>query len=108
MVCYDLRFPVWCRQTRDTYDVLLCVAQWPVIRAFDKDLLLKARALENVSYSVCCNALGGSKIIFADGKELLNIPETEKTAFYELDKSKLTLYREHKKYLSDADKFEIL
>ena len=107
-VCYDLRFPVWCRQSEDTYDVLLCVSQWPLVRQFDKDLLLASRALENVAYSVNCNGLGGSDVFFADGKPLLNIPETERIAFFELDLAKLNSYRERKKYLSDADKFKIL
>ncbi len=109
-VCYDLRFPVWCRQknAKNPFDVLLCVSQWPLVRDFDRNLLLATRALENVSYTVNCNALGGSKVFFADGKEHLYIPDNEQLAFFELDKEKLTRYREYKKYLSDADNFQIL
>lgn len=31
LVCYDLRFPVWCR-CRSDYDAILCVASWPAPR----------------------------------------------------------------------------
>ena len=32
-VCYDLRFPVWTRNTNRTYDLALFVANWPQRRA---------------------------------------------------------------------------
>ena len=51
LVCYDLRFPVWARNT-ENYDVLLYVANWPKPRILAWDTLLKARAIENMSY--CC------------------------------------------------------
>ena len=108
-VCYDLRFPVWCRQRdkRSPYDALVCVSQWPKVREFDRDLLLAARALENVSFAINSNALGGSKIFFADGTKLAEMPEGQRIMFYDLDKQKLSDYRKHKKYLSDADDFQI-
>ena len=28
-VCYDLRFPVWCRNVQQGYDLLICAANWP-------------------------------------------------------------------------------
>lgn len=50
IVCYDLRFPVWCRRTEcnDTpYDLLLVPANWPVTREYAWSHLLIARAIEN-------------------------------------------------------------
>jgi predicted amidohydrolase len=62
-VCYDLRFPVWCRN-RDDYDVLVFVANWPAPRIAAWDALLRARAIENQCYVVAVNRVG------EDGKGL--------------------------------------
>ena len=45
LICYDLRFPVWARNTQN-YDVLLYVANWPERRITAWDALLKARSIE--------------------------------------------------------------
>ncbi len=57
MICYDLRFPVWARNTED-YDVLLYVANWPKPRIHAWDTLLAARAIENMSYCIGVNRVG--------------------------------------------------
>jgi predicted amidohydrolase len=57
LVCYDLRFPVWSRN-RDDYDLLLFVANWPARRAVAWKTLLRARAIENLSYVVGVNRIG--------------------------------------------------
>lgn len=57
MVCYDLRFPVWSRN-RDDYDVLVYVACWPEPRRYPWSTLLKARAIENLSYVIGVNRAG--------------------------------------------------
>jgi omega-amidase len=57
LVCYDLRFPVWSRNRND-YDAILCVANWPAARAAHWDCLLRARAIENLSYVVGVNRVG--------------------------------------------------
>src|SRR5690606_8547629 len=57
LVCYDLRFPVWSRNP-DNYDVLIYVASWPAKRMVAWDTLLKARAIENMSYCVGVNRVG--------------------------------------------------
>lgn len=56
-VCYDLRFPVFSRNRND-YDVAIYVASWPEARVDVWDLLLRARAIENVCYVVGCNRVG--------------------------------------------------
>ncbi len=59
MVCYDLRFPVWCRNTSEqAYDLLLFVANWPAARAYHWSQLLKARAIENLACVVGVNRVG--------------------------------------------------
>ncbi len=57
LICYDLRFPVWSRYNND-YDVLLYMANWPETRSIAWDSLLKARAIENMSYCIGVNRVG--------------------------------------------------
>jgi predicted amidohydrolase len=56
-ICYDLRFPVWSRNT-DNYDLLLYVTNWPAVRRDVWISLLKARALENQAYVIGVNRVG--------------------------------------------------
>lgn len=56
-ICYDLRFPVYARNTVD-YDVLLFVANWPKTRIAAWDALLTARAIENMAYCIGVNRVG--------------------------------------------------
>lgn len=57
LICYDLRFPVWSRNT-EPYDLLIYVANWPEKRVAAWDALLKARAIENMSYCIGINRTG--------------------------------------------------
>lgn len=57
-ICYDLRFPVWCRNVDCGYDVLIIPANWPNARSFAWKHLLIARAIENQAYVCGCNRLG--------------------------------------------------
>lgn len=56
-ICYDLRFPLWARNTK-AYDLLLFVANWPRPRIHAWDTLLQARAIENMSYCIGVNRVG--------------------------------------------------
>jgi predicted amidohydrolase len=85
LVCYDLRFPVFARNTED-YDLLIYVANWPSKRVFAWDTLLKARAIENMSYCIGVNRTGND----GDGYEY-----NGHTAAYDcLGKNLTELYRE--------------
>ncbi len=57
-ICYDLRFPVWCRNINNQYDVAIYIANWPGRRASHWKLLLPARAVENQSYVIGVNRVG--------------------------------------------------
>ncbi|UJP64960.1 amidohydrolase [Mongoliitalea daihaiensis] len=61
-ICYDLRFPVWSRNTMEgdmlAYDLILFVASWPKPRISAWDILLQARAIENLCYSLGVNRVG--------------------------------------------------
>lgn len=59
--CYDLRFPVWQRQSAvvdEQYDILLNCANWPDLRIDAWEILLKARAIENQCYVLASNRTG--------------------------------------------------
>lgn len=113
-VCYDLRFPSWLRNHPIIpYDVLICVANWPVSRRNAWDILLQARAIENQCYVIGCNRLGkdagciyngGSKIISPKG-EILSacMDDKENYIIEEIDMEKLYSFREKFPVLNDAD-----
>lgn len=118
LICYDLRFPVWSRNTHN-YDVLLYVANWPVPRINAWDALLKARAIENMSYCIGVNRIGvdglnvnycGSSAVYdVLGKKLTDIPlHQEATEIVTLSKSHITTYRNALKFLEDRDEFNLL
>lgn len=62
VICYDLRFPVWCKNTwsdgKYAYDLMACLANWPAIRSYAWKSLLIARAIENQVYVAATNRIG--------------------------------------------------
>lgn len=117
LICYDLRFPVWARNV-DNYDMLIYVANWPKPRVNAWDALLKARAIENMSYCIgvnrvgmdandleysghsnVYNGLGDAQIQLSDAQEAITITI--------LDKNHLTTIRESLRFLNDRDSFII-
>jgi predicted amidohydrolase len=116
MVCYDLRFPVWSR-SRDDYDVLLYVANWPSRRQFAWDTLLRARAIENLSYVIGVNRngvdgndlpyTGGSCIVDFLGADLANLGDQNGVANATLELSTLVEFRDHFAFHKDADTFTV-
>lgn len=115
-VCYDLRFPVFVRNV-ENYDLILYVANWPKVRTNAWDALLKARAIENLSYVIGVNRIGKdaynyehighSQAIDFLGNYILEPQEKNGVFVVELDKN--TMYETRKKldFLSDRDQFEI-
>lgn len=57
-ICYDIRFPLWCRNFNLEYDVLVVPANWPQSRAYAWHHLLIARAIENQAYVIGANRTG--------------------------------------------------
>ncbi len=117
LICYDLRFPAWCRNRGD-YDVLLFVANWPAARSEHWKALLKARAIENLSYVVGVNRVGddangiaysGDSIVLdAEGRALVE-PRSSAGAFTAtLSAKELMDYRERFPAHLDADEFSLL
>jgi omega-amidase len=62
LLCYDLRFPVWSRNTwrneEYEYDLLVYPSNWPASRSHIFKSLLVARAIENISYVAGVNRIG--------------------------------------------------
>jgi predicted amidohydrolase len=82
LICYDLRFPVWSKNTfhngEFAYDLLIYVANWPAIRAKVWETLLQARAIENMAFAAGVNRIGRDGRGFDySGNSLLASPEGE-------------------------------
>lgn len=115
-VCYDLRFPVWLR-SRNDYDVLLCVANWPAARQSAWQALLRARAIENQCYAVGVNRVGvdgngvayrgGSAVYDGEGAALAEARDKPGVVSVALDLDALRAYRERFPAWRDADAFEV-
>ncbi len=116
LICYDLRFPVFARNVED-YDVLIYVANWPKPRVNAWDILLKARAVENMSYVIGVNRIGldnnnheyvgHSQAIDFLGNYVLEPQETEGIFIVTLDKDAMLETRKKLNFLNDKDEFKI-
>lgn len=115
-ICYDLRFPVFARNV-ENYDVLLYVASWPKARINAWDILLKARAIENMCYVVGVNRIGSdandyeyighSQGLDFLGNYLAQPFEEENVKIITLDKNQMLETRSKLNFLEDRDRFEV-
>lgn len=132
-VCYDLRFPVWARQSlplednpgqftsnenlEPEYDLLINVANWPERRVLAWKTLLQARAIENQCYVAGVNRVGNdghdiyhsgdSMIIDPLGTILYSSSHSENVFTYTLQRQDLQTVRTRLPFLKDADPFMI-
>jgi predicted amidohydrolase len=136
LVCYDLRFPVWSRQTPAAgeseapaghpatpgsspleYDVLLYVANWPERRSHAWKTLLQARAIENQAYVAGVNRVGNdgnniyhsgdSMVIDPLGEVLYHAPKEESIFTCTLQPEKLEEVRTRFPFWQDSDHYTI-
>jgi predicted amidohydrolase len=115
-ICYDLRFPVFARNRSD-YDMMLYVASWPTVRLHPWNTLLRARAIENVSYAAGVNRVGDdpfasysgdTAMIDFRGETLAGARDgVEEAVFCEIDIEAMRDFRARFPALSDADGFEL-
>ena len=115
IVCYDLRFPAWCRNSRiKPYDLLVCSASWPTVRIDVWLTLLKARAIENQCYVAGVNRIGadgnglqhqGDTIIYGPKGDTIGwLPKnTEAVETFDLSRSALHNFRMKFPVLDDMD-----
>jgi predicted amidohydrolase len=117
LICYDLRFSVWARNV-ENYDLLLFIANWPVKRIKAWDTLLKARSIENMSYTIGVNRIGidannysysgNSLIVDYLGEEVSSLAKNEVGIVRaSLSKKNLNNIREKLGFLNDMDSFSI-
>ena len=112
-----MRFPVYSRIVNQNYDLLIYVASWPDRRIHAWDSLLKARAIENMSYVVGVNRCGidptdvsysgHSQVIDYMGEYLLAPIKEISTQMVTLDKTMIEKARNRFAFLRDADVFEL-
>lgn len=118
VVCYDIRFPVWCRNINNSYDALIAVANWPEVRGDAWTSLLKARAIENLSYvcAVNCkgtdpkgyNYNGASGVYDFKGKDVSVHSEDSDLIYAVLCREKLDSFRTKFPAWKDADQFKLI
>jgi omega-amidase len=114
LICYDLRFPVFSRNA-EHYDLLIYIASWPKTRINAWDALLKARAIENMCYTVGVNRIGEdennfqynghSQVVNFMGDYIIDPVETKGVFIVELNKAEQLLAREKFNFLNDQDPF---
>ena len=95
IICYDIRFPELSRTLAlGGLDILFIVSQWPQQRIPHLTALVKARAIENQLFTVCCNSCGemngtvyggASAICKPQGELLCLAGETEQIVSAECD-----------------------
>ena len=116
LICYDLRFPVWARNVED-YDLLLYVANWPKPRIHAWDMLLAARAIENMSYCIGVNRVGldavgheysGHSAAYDALGHPLAHSKKEETILVRLSKDHVLSTRNKLRFLEDRDAFNLL
>lgn len=116
IICYDLRFPVWCRNRHNAYDLLLVPANWPDARAFAWKHLLIARAIENQCYVAGADRSGSDRFGTYDGLSAIfdyrgvEITNNDCAPFVtaQLSKAQLDEFRNKFPVGNDADNFEII
>ena len=122
-VCYDLRFPVWLRNRYDRatdrfeYDLSIFVANWPSPRRQPWRTLMRARAIENLSYVVGVNRVGsdGNNIAYSGdsaaidfvGEPLVELGAREQIVTVSLDAELLAAHRKRFPAWMDADDFDL-
>lgn len=119
-ICYDLRFPVWCRNNasrHSRFDLQLFIANWPSARIEAWTALLKARAIENQAYVIGVNRVGrdgngveypGRSVAFdASGQCLVELEDQQSTAIVELNLDELQTLRRKLPFLPDRDRFDL-
>jgi len=121
-ICYDLRFPVFCRNRYNhersqalDFDLQIFVANWPSARSYAWQTLARARAIENLCYVAIVNRVGvdgnglhysgDSAVIDFNGHTQLEIRHHEQVATTTIYAQELMNYRKQFPAMLDADSF---
>jgi len=118
-ICYDLRFPVFIRNTDLKYDLVINVASWPSSRERVIEPLVRSRAIENVCWYAFVNRSGRDPLNSYNplglisnhkGESLIpiNVIEEFNCNIFDLDIRELEEFRRAFKPWNDSDKFKLL
>ena len=124
LVCYDLRFPVFCRNRYNVerpgqldFDLQIFVANWPSARAYAWKTLLRARAIENLCFVAAVNRIGvdGNQLHYAGdsavidflGQPQVEIREREQVVTTTISAEALAAHRARFPAMLDADAFHL-
>ncbi len=124
LVCYDLRFPVFCRNRYNVeraddldFDLQIFVANWPSARAYPWRTLLRARAIENLCYVAAVNRVGvdgnelhydgDSAVIDFLGQPQLEVRNSEQVVTTTVSAAALAAHRARFPAMLDADAFTL-
>ena len=122
-ICYDLRFPVWLRNSYKDgefeYDLAILIANWPQPKAYIWNTLLAARSIENQAYFIGVNRvgidhnkvpyIGDTKIVNAKGRTVAELTgDKEGILEAEIDMESLVSFRNHFTVYKDWDDFRIM
>ena len=116
-ICYDLRFPVWSRNSEGS-DLIIYAANWPESRRNVWTTLLRARAIENQCYVAGSNRTGtdGAGIVYCGDSMIINQRgeiiinagnERNCSASAEISPTDLSDFRKKFPVFNDADDFTI-
>jgi len=113
-ICYDLRFPVWCRNNNGA-DIMIFVANWPETRIVHWKNLLLARAIENQCYVIGANRVGedNNNLVYNGqscavdpmGNILVNMEALDGFKLCHFQKSQISGTRDKLPFLKDIDQF---
>ncbi len=123
-ICYDLRFPVFCRNRFDVerpgdldFDLQIFVANWPSARAYPWRTLLRARAIENLCFVAAVNRVGvdGNDLHYAGdsavidflGQPQVEVREVEQVVTTTISAAALAAHRARFPAMLDADAFTL-
>jgi len=110
LVCYDLRFADEFWQLADATDVYLVPANWPDKRRLHWQVLLQARAIENLAYVVGVNRVGeggrlgycgDSRIVDPVGELLATAAGVETMLLADLSGERVAEVRDRFRFLQD-------
>ncbi|MBQ7533121.1 MAG: nitrilase family protein [Bacteroidales bacterium] len=116
-VCYDMRFPVWNRNSfkdgKYEYDLAIFTAEWPEKKSEVWNTLLRARAIENQAYIVGVNRVGiddsdikyrgETMILNMKGRVVAQASEGECVVNGEINMEELTAFRNYFIVANDWD-----
>ena len=116
-VCYDMRFPVWNRNSykdgKFEYDLAIFTAEWPEKKSEVWNTLLRARAIENQAFVIGVNRVGiddsdikykgESMVLNMKGRMVAKAEEGENVFSAELNKEELTAFRDYFTVAKDWD-----